>query len=114
MARGDILAKIENTHKSPTLSGRHGNFKPKIKNLFYQILINIPKILHVKNEEDPVENKKMARSDILAKLGERKNGQVKATPKTSRFALFSYICIKRQPEQFSFQIREVFGVSFKT
>jgi hypothetical protein len=30
----------------------------------------------VKNEEDPVENKKMARSDVLAKLGEQKNGQV--------------------------------------
>jgi hypothetical protein len=40
------------------LSGRHGNFKPNIKNLFYQISVNIPKILHVKNEEDPVENKK--------------------------------------------------------
>jgi hypothetical protein len=46
----------------------------------------------VKNEEDQVENKKMARSDVLAKLGERKNGQVQATPKTSRCALFSYIC----------------------
>jgi hypothetical protein len=34
----------------------------------------------VKNEKDPVENKKMARSDVLAKLGERKNGQVQATP----------------------------------
>jgi hypothetical protein len=58
MARGDILAKIEVFQKSPTLSGRHGNFKPNIKNLFYQILVNSPKILHVKNEEDPVENKK--------------------------------------------------------
>jgi hypothetical protein len=74
------------------LSGRHGNFKPNIKNLFNQILVNIPKILLVKNEEDPVENKKMARSDVLAKLGERKNGQVQATPKTSRCVLFSYIC----------------------
>jgi hypothetical protein len=73
------------------LSGHHGNFKPNIKNLFYQVLVNILKILHVKNEEDPVENKKMARSDVLAKLGERKNGQVQATPKTSRCALFSYI-----------------------
>jgi hypothetical protein len=54
---GDILAKIENSQKSPTLSGRHGNCKPNIKNLFYQILVNIPKILHVKNEEDPVEKK---------------------------------------------------------
>jgi hypothetical protein len=45
----------------------------------------------VKNEENPVENKKMARSDVLPKLGERKNGQVQATPKTSRCALFSYI-----------------------
>jgi hypothetical protein len=58
MARGDILAKIEKSQKSSTLSGRHGNCKPNIKNLFYQILVNIPKILHVKNEEDPVENKK--------------------------------------------------------
>jgi hypothetical protein len=64
----------------------------KSLNLFYQILVNIPKILHVKNEEDPVENKKMARSDVLAKMGERKNGQVQATPKTSRCALCSYIC----------------------
>jgi hypothetical protein len=46
----------------------------------------------VKNEEDPVENKEMARSDVLAKLGERKNCQVQATPKTSRCALYSYIC----------------------
>jgi hypothetical protein len=92
MARGDILAKIEKSQKSPTLSGRHGNFKPNIKNLFYQILVNIPKILHVKNKEDPVENKKMARTDVLAKLGDRKNGQVQATPKTSRCALCSYIC----------------------
>jgi hypothetical protein len=71
MARGDILAKIEKFQKNPTLSGRHGNFKPNIKNLFYQILENILKILHVKNKEDPVENKKMARSDVLAKLGKR-------------------------------------------
>jgi hypothetical protein len=92
MARSDILAKIEKFQKSPTLSGRHGNCKPNIKNLFYQILVNIPKILHVKNEEDSVENKKMARSDVLAKLGERKNGQVQATPKTNRCALCSYIC----------------------
>jgi hypothetical protein len=28
----------------------------------------------------------------LAKLGERKNGQVQATVKTSRCALFPYIC----------------------
>jgi hypothetical protein len=58
MARGDILVKIEKSQKSPTLTGRHGNCKPNIKNLFYQILVNIPKILHVRNEEDPVENKK--------------------------------------------------------
>jgi hypothetical protein len=32
---GDILAKIEKSQKSPTLSGRHGNSKPNIKNLFY-------------------------------------------------------------------------------
>jgi hypothetical protein len=92
MARGDILAKIEKPQKSSTLSGRHGNCKPNIKNLFYQTLVNILKILHVKNEEDPVESKKMARSDVLAKLGERKNGQVQATLKTSSSALFSYIC----------------------
>jgi hypothetical protein len=92
MALGELLAKIEKSHKSPTLSGRHGNSKPNIKNLFYQILVIIFKILHVKNEEDPVENKKMARSDVLAKLGERKNGQVQATLKTSRCAFFSYIC----------------------
>jgi hypothetical protein len=97
MARGDILAKIEKSQKSPTLSGRHGNCKPNIKNRFYQILVNIPKILHVKNEENPVANKKMARSDVLAKLGVRKtkNGQVQATPKTSRCALCSYICALR-------------------
>jgi hypothetical protein len=89
---GDISAKIEKSQKSPTLSGRHGNFKPNIKNMFYQILVNIPKILHVKNQEDPVENKKMVRSDVLAKLAERKNGQVQVTPKTSRCVLFSYIC----------------------
>jgi hypothetical protein len=89
MDRGDILAKIEKSQKSPTLSGRHGNCKPNIKNLSYQILVNIPKI-HVKNEEDPVENKKMARSDVLAKLGERKNGQVQASPKTSRCALYTF------------------------
>jgi hypothetical protein len=59
MARGDILAKIEKSQKSPTLSGRHGNCKPNIKNLFNQILVNIPKKLHVKNKEDPVENKKL-------------------------------------------------------
>jgi hypothetical protein len=99
MARGDILAKIEKSQKSPTFSGRRGNCKPNIKNLFYQILVNIPKILHVKNEEDPVENKKMAWSDVLAKLGERKNGQVQATPKTSRSALFSYICALKDSNQ---------------
>jgi hypothetical protein len=88
MTRGDILAKIEKSQNSPTLSGRHGNCKMNIKNLFFQILVNISKILHVKNEEEPVENKKMARSDVLAKLGERKNGQVQVTPKTSTFALF--------------------------
>jgi hypothetical protein len=29
-----------------------------MKNSFFQILVNIPKILYTKNEEDPVENKK--------------------------------------------------------
>jgi hypothetical protein len=71
MARGDILAKIEKSQKSPTLTGRHGNCKPNIKNLFDQILVNIPKILHVKNEEDPVENKKMARSDVVNWVNEK-------------------------------------------
>jgi hypothetical protein len=86
------MAKIEKSFGGPTLGSCHGTCKPKIKNLFYQILVNISKILHLKNEQDPVENKKMARSDVLAKLGERKNGQVQATPKTSRCALKSYIC----------------------
>jgi hypothetical protein len=86
------MAKIEKSLEGTTLESCHGTSKLKIKNLFYQILVNIPKILHVKNEEDPVENKKMARNDVLAKLGEQKNGQVQATPKTSRCALCSYIC----------------------
>jgi hypothetical protein len=30
---------------------------PNIKNPFHQILVNILKTLHAKNEEDPVENK---------------------------------------------------------
>jgi hypothetical protein len=34
----------------------------------------------------------MAWSDVLEKFGERKDDQVQATPKTSRCALFSYIC----------------------
>jgi hypothetical protein len=111
---GDILAKIEKSQKSPTLSGRHGNFKPNIKNQFYQILVNIPKILHVKNEEDPVENKKMARSDVLAKLGERKYGQVQATPKTNRFALFSYICaLKRSQNSLVFKSEKFLELALK-
>jgi hypothetical protein len=69
MARGDILAKIEKSQKSNTLSGRHGNCKPNIKNLFYQILVNIPKILHVKNEEDPVENQKNGSQRCFGKIG---------------------------------------------
>jgi hypothetical protein len=97
------------------LSGRHWNYKPNIKNLFYQILVNIPKILHVKNEEDPVENKKMARSDVLAKLGERKNGQVRATPKTSRCALCSYICAFKGTQNSPVSKSEKFlEFSFKT
>jgi hypothetical protein len=111
---GDILAKIGKSQKSPTLSGRHGNYKPNIKNMFYQILVNIPKILHVKNEEDPGENKKMARSDVLAKLGERKNGQVQATVKTSRCALFPYICALKGSQKSLVSKSKVFGVSFKT
>jgi hypothetical protein len=68
------------------------NCKPNINNPFYLILVNIPKILHAENEEDPVENKKMVLSDVLAKLGERKNGQVQATLKTRSCMLFSCIC----------------------
>jgi hypothetical protein len=40
--------------------------------------IAMPKI-HAKNEEDPVKNKKIARRNVLAKLGERKNAQVQTT-----------------------------------
>jgi hypothetical protein len=40
-----------------------------MKNLFHQILVLIFKIIHVKNEEDPHEIKKMGRSEVLAKLG---------------------------------------------
>jgi hypothetical protein len=39
-----------------------------VKTEFLKILS--PRYSMVKNEEDPVENKKMARSDVLAKLGE--------------------------------------------
>jgi hypothetical protein len=60
MGRSDILETIEKSQKSPTLRGRHENCKPNIKNLFNQILVNIPKILHAKNEEDPV---------VLGKIG---------------------------------------------
>jgi hypothetical protein len=52
MARSD--EKIEKSQKCPTLRGHHRTCKP-----FYKILANIPKILHVKNEADPVENKKL-------------------------------------------------------
>jgi hypothetical protein len=61
MARGEPLC--------PTLSGRHGNCKPNIKNLFYQILVNISEILHVKNEEDPVENKKIGSERCFGEIG---------------------------------------------
>jgi hypothetical protein len=57
ITRSDISAKMEKSQKSPTLGGCHGNSKPNIKNLFYQILEIIPKILHAQNEEDPVEEK---------------------------------------------------------
>jgi hypothetical protein len=91
MAQSDILAKIP---KEPTLRGRNGKSKPNIKNLFYQVLVNKPQIIHSQNEEDAIKNKKMARSDVSANLGERKNGQVQATLKlkTSTCALFSCIC----------------------
>jgi hypothetical protein len=72
MARSDFSEKIVISKKGPTLRGHYGTCKPNIKKLFYHILVNIPKILHVKNEEDLVENKKMTRSNVLAKLGERK------------------------------------------
>jgi hypothetical protein len=45
--------------------------------------VNIPKILHAENAEDPVENKKRL-GIVLAKLGPRKNGQVKATIKARK------------------------------
>jgi hypothetical protein len=55
-----------------------------------QILVDTPKILHAKNEEATVENKKkMARSDVLVKMGERKNVKVQATLKTITCALFT-------------------------
>jgi hypothetical protein len=41
--------------KGPTLRGHHGTCKLNVKNSFSQILVNILKILHAKNEEDPVE-----------------------------------------------------------
>jgi hypothetical protein len=69
MVWGDILEKIEKSQKSPTLSSRHGNCKQNIKNLFYQILVNISKILHVENEEDPVENKKNGSERCFGKIG---------------------------------------------
>jgi hypothetical protein len=50
MTRSDISAKMEKSHKSPTLRGRHGNSKPNTNNLFYQILVNIPKILHAQKK----------------------------------------------------------------
>jgi hypothetical protein len=63
-------------------------FSPNIENPFFQILVHIPKILHVNIEEDPVEIKKMYWNHVLVKLGERKNGQVQATLKTST----QYMC----------------------
>jgi hypothetical protein len=44
--------------KQPTLRGHHGTCKPNVKNPFLQILVNILKMIHAKNEEDLVENKK--------------------------------------------------------
>jgi hypothetical protein len=44
--------------KRTTLRGHQGTCKPNIKNPFHQNLVNIPKILHAENEENPVENKK--------------------------------------------------------
>jgi hypothetical protein len=41
-----------------------------IKNLYYKILVHIPKILHSGNEEDPLE-----RSDVSAICDKQKNGQ---------------------------------------
>jgi hypothetical protein len=52
----DVMGKIEKSLKGPTVRGDHWTCKPNIKNLFYQILVNIPKILHAENEKDPVEN----------------------------------------------------------
>jgi hypothetical protein len=63
------MAKIEKSLEGPTLGSCHGTSKPKIKNPFYQILVNIPKILHVKNEKDPVENKKKGSERCFGKIG---------------------------------------------
>jgi hypothetical protein len=69
------------------MRGRHGNCKPNIKSRFSQILVNIPKMKKIQ-----LKTKKWPRSDVLGKLGEEKNGQVQATLKTSKCALFSCIC----------------------
>jgi hypothetical protein len=58
MDRSDISRKIKKPQKWLTLRGHHGLTKPNIKNLFNQILVLILKILHAKNEEDPLENQK--------------------------------------------------------
>jgi hypothetical protein len=71
-----FLKKSKNLKKGQLC--HQGTCKPNIKNPFYQILVNILKILHAENEENLVENKQMARSDVLAKLSELKNGQVQA------------------------------------
>jgi hypothetical protein len=57
--------KNQKSYKGPNLRGHHGTCKPNIKNCFYQISVNIPKILHAEyqedhdqDQEDSVENKK--------------------------------------------------------
>jgi membrane-anchored protein YejM (alkaline phosphatase superfamily) len=51
------------------------DFQAEYQKSVNQIVVLTPMVLHAKNEEDLLENKKMSRSDVLAKLGKRKNGQ---------------------------------------
>jgi hypothetical protein len=39
-----------------------------------QILVHIPKMSHVENEENPIRNKKMGRSDISRKIEKSQKG----------------------------------------
>jgi hypothetical protein len=73
------------------LRGHHETFKLNIKNPIFQILVNNPKILHSENEEEPLKNKKIAQSDVLAKLGERKNSG--HSQDQIMYAIFMHMCI---------------------